>query len=168
MERGDRMIPNHLQGLFLPQNKRQRVSGTAKGLLTCCTNQFQVFFSGALKIGIWGKPRLQCDRNGLAVLCRCSTCKRDIVAFDSRKHGYDACIGALNSEAHEHEFQPFLCSKCQGDTFRVELSFEYLPESELEIEEFDELSEAFTWVWASVTCTSCGMHYRKILDLETG
>lgn len=160
------LVPKHLQK-FLSVNTNKKRSNITSGTLTCCnTNKFKVYISGLLKSGRWGKPYFQQDENGLVMLCKCAICGREVLAFDSKIHGYDACIETENVESAVHNYHAFSCSKCHHDTFYIEMAFEYSPEED---ENSDvELSNAFSWVWGSMTCVSCGKQFKRILDYETG
>lgn len=161
-------IPKQLQGFFLPQISGKKSSGITAGTLACCTNKFQVFYSGNLESGIWGSQYFQPDNNGLSILCRCTTCGKDILVFDSNEHGYDACTQIADTKKEKRVFRPLFCSRCKRSEFEIDVSFEFPPEKELEEDDFSDPSNAFTWIWSSITCMSCGKRYRKILDFETG
>lgn len=161
------MIPSYLQEVFLPFAKIGKTSCITSGSLRCCTNKFLVFFSGKLKSGILGKQYFGGDDNGLAILCKCSVCGKSISVFDSDKNGYNACIEVDENKNQKQVFHQFFCNKCNGNKFTIEISFEYLPEEELENDGFTDISNAFTWIYGSITCVSCGKHYKRILDFET-
>ena len=159
------IVPKYLQE-FLSVGTNKKLSNITSGTLTCCnTNKFKVLISGLIKSGIWGKPHFQQDENGLAVLCKCAICGREILAFDNKIHGYDACTETEDVKSAVHNYHAFSCTKCHHDTFCIKIAFEYSPEEDTNDV---ELSNEFSWIWCSMTCSSCGKQFKRILDYETG
>ena len=106
------------------------------------------------------------ENEGVVLDAQCSRCGQMFSVFDSALDGYDACTNAPVNPAPAAK-KEIRCVKCQGKHFAVRLAYEYPGRQELETLDIPETDNAFSWIWVSLACCSCGREYKNFLSFET-
>lgn len=162
------MIPNRIKQYFLLTDQRQNGENTlVSGRLQCCEQPaFSFSAVGTVQRGLLHRMSLYPSAEGLVLRAACARCGRDIPVFDAGSDGY----GNSFSKAGETPFstaESIQCIKCGGGSFSVDLRFEYPDERELSDLGCTDPGNAFTWMWVSLTCASCGKKYMDFVSQET-
>lgn len=121
----------------------------------------------------------------------CDKCKKDILIFDSDKDGYNGEIDQIdghikkwkkkNGDMMIYDFQEdnkkvihikgeFICPKCNGNTFKLTVLFQYDGDEDLkEALEDEELikrkQDFYGWFSAATICNNCGVIH-EIISVE--
>jgi len=106
------------------------------------------------------------QENALLVNAKCLICGKEASIFNSITDGYDGCV-STEAFSQLSELSEFSCPKCAKAVFSIALSFEYQPEEELIEDGIQDYENAFSWIWISPTCLSCGKTYKNLVDMET-
>lgn len=160
------MIPSKVRPYFI--TSRQRTDGNSvliEGMLTCCnSHEFEVRIAGKVKCGLFSKMHLLPINDRIALEVCCKKCGKVISVFDSSHDGYDKCE---NKDRGYSIMNPFVCKKCANDTFSICIKYEYPDIQELTQLGIIEKDNAFTWIWITLKCNSCGTEYSNFIDYET-
>ena len=162
------MIPDRIKPYFLLSNQKQDGENTlVAGRLQCCEqHSFRVWTVGTVRRNLLHRLQLQPGPEGLAIAAACAKCGREILVFDARSDGYDNCFSP-KEEPSLSAAEPLRCPKCGGESFSVDLRFEYPGEQELADLGCEQPENAFAWVWASLTCAGCGRRFTDLISCET-
>ena len=130
------------------------------GSLSCCgEDSFEISVFGTVKQYLFSKMSLFENDNGIALMALCCQCGNTISVFDSRNDGYDHNEVPRNES--ELPLQQIICRKCHRKSFRVNIRYEYS-----DIREIEDDND-FSWIWISLTCSTCGAAYKNFIDCET-
>ena len=160
-------VPKKLQPYFVINNEKYGANIIIGGSLSCCGRQeFSIDYKGKIKSSLFGHKFLYQSEDNIILQAKCKTCGKEILIFNSDTDGYDSC---------EHKTQEFFyekldslsCPNCKGMYFSLDVSFEYQSKEELEKEGIKEYENAFSWIWCTIICESCGGKLKKFIDIET-
>lgn len=161
------MIPSKIRPYF--KTSHQRTAGDnvlIEGMLTCCnSHEFEVRIAGEVKSGLFTKAYLSPVDDKIALEVSCKKCGKVISVFDSSLDGYDKCENRYSGYS---EVKPFVCKKCSNSSFSVFIKYEYPDIQELTELGIIEKDNAFTWIWITLKCNSCGTKFSNFIDCETG
>ena len=152
-------IPKHLQPFFTPtgeKNSEFEVTGGVK--CTCGRQRFEVWESN--------------DR--LIVKLVCPDCSKEIIAFDSGKHGWDGFVGGCDFVDRSLPWERYGCPQCAGSLFRVTIHImsqgkqDFIKECVAHDGSFspDDWVNAFEWIDISLECENCRHTENRWLDME--
>ena len=102
----------------------------------------------------------------------CDACRKDLLLFDARAHGWDAMVCKMPAEHLQRGDIAAKCEKCGSERFGVTVWIEPAEKAEFvacvegELPDSDWVN-AFTWFAAHLTCTGCGCRQRDWADIET-
>ena len=160
------LIPKSLSPNFRwvqPQNSNRE--NTTAGELICCGKQrFALEYEGEIKYSLWGTGHLSSPNGQVTLTARCKECGRNILVFDSAAMGYDR----ERETAKPSAGSPMACRRCRGNDFSVSIRLEYPDDSELQELDILEPDNAFSWIWVTLKCNTCGKKYQSFIDYETG
>ena len=164
-------IPKKLQQNF-ELSKEKLVVGNiiVNGSLSCCgQSDFAIHYLGELVYSLLGRKIINVENEALVFIATCKICGKKIQVFNSYTDGYDGCINCENGyhEPPLPELTSFLCPKCLKNVFSIEITFEYQSKEELEEDGVQEYENAFSWIWISLTCSSCKRKLKSLIDMET-
>ena len=162
------MIPDRIKQSFLLTDQRQDgENALISGRLICCgQSDFSLRVVGTMHRGLFHRMNLYPGGEELALGATCAKCGKRILVFDDKSDGYDTCFSATG-ETSFSTAGPVRCAKCGGESFSVDLRFEYPDERELADLDCATPENAFTWIWASLTCAGCGKKYTDFISSET-
>ena len=162
------MIPKRIRSKYQPISARESADACfTTGMLVCCgVSDFSLRAGGDVRKSVFGKMYLLSENEGVVLDAQCSRCGQMFSVFDSALDGYDACTNAPVNPAPAAE-KEIRCVKCQGKHFAVRLAYEYPGRQELETLDIPEPDNAFSWIWVSLACCSCGREYKNFLSFET-
>ena len=162
------MIPERIKSCFLCREQRQNGENTLiSGEIVCCRQHiFSVHARGRVQKELLGRMQLRPDEDGFAIAATCQRCGKDILIFDSEQDGYDHAF-SINDKRPVYPAEQVCCSKCGGNAFCMDVGFEYPHEQELADLGCSEPDEAFTWIWISLICASCGRKHTDFVSCET-
>lgn len=123
-----------------------------------------VSISGEVKHSMFSKMYLLPIDDRIVLEAQCKKCRKVVHVFDSNYDGYDKCKNSCRESAITH---PLICEKCSGDTFSVYIKYEYPDFREITDLGIVETDNAFTWIWVTLRCNSCGAKYSNFIDYET-
>ena len=160
------MVPQKIQSYFLEIfSKSDGENVLIEGDIICCnSHEFEVRVMGNVKQGLFSGQYIQAESDALAIELRCKKCGEILSVFNSNYDGYDRCIEQGYAKISPRRF---LCRKCSESDFSVRVKYEYPSVEELDELDILEKNNAFTWIWVSLGCNSCGMRYSKFVDYET-
>jgi len=160
-------VPHKLHKNFIIQKETNKDNIIIKGRLSCCDNYcFSVSYFGKLKTGLLCRVAIYPQEDVLALNAKCHVCNNEIHVFNSITDGYDGCFNT-GSSLSLSGFNELYCPKCTKTGFSIALSFEYQSKEELIEDGIQDYGNAFSWIWISPTCLSCGKIYKNIVDMET-
>ena len=162
------LIPERIKPYFLLTDQRQSGENTlVSGRLLCCEqHSFRIRTVGTMQHSLFHRLQLQPGPEGLAFGATCAKCGRTIPVFDARSDGYDNCFSP-KGETSLSAAEPLRCPKCGGEFSSADLRFEYPGEQELADLGCRDPGNAFTWIWASLTCAGCGRRHTDFISCET-
>lgn len=159
--------PRRLQGNFVLKDEKYGTNIITKGALSCCGQyDFSVSYFGELRTDWRGNVSIFPQYDALALTAKCKVCGKEIQVFNSFTDGYDNCVNKTELQSMP-AMSMFPCSRCSSDYFSIEQTFEYQSREELEEEGVQEYENAFSWIWVSLTCTTCKKLFKNLVDLET-
>ena len=160
------LIPKSLApNIRLVQSKNSNRENTTAGELICCGKQrFALEYEGEIKYGLWGTTCLLSQNRQVTMTGRCKECGRNILVFDSAAMGYDR----ERETAKPSAGSPMACRRCRGNDFSVSIRLEYPDDSELQELDIPEPDNAFSWIWVTLKCNTCGKKYQNFMYYETG
>ncbi len=158
------LIPNRLKEHF--KIACQNEDGTIiSGRIKCCMNSdFAIWTVGDIRKRLFKKLDIYPLNNQLKLVAECTTCKKRIIVFDSLCDGYEPLSAGIQSTSISG---PLHCEKCGAEGFSVQVRYEYPSEEELRELGISHIDTAFTWIWGTLICNTCGKHYTNFLDCET-
>ena len=160
-------VPKRLQQHFLTNDERHGENIIIVGSLSCCgRREFSIDYQGKIKSSLFGHKFLYESEDGIILQAKCKTCRKEILVFNSFTDGYDNWENKIEEISYE-KLDSLSCPKCNGTYFSLDISFEYLSQEELEEESIKEYENAFSWIWCTITCESCGSKLKKFIDVET-
>lgn len=160
-------IPKRLQPYFEVTSEKYGTNIIVDGILTCCgSHEFDISFYGDLKQNWLGNKTLHANDNGLILNAKCKKCGKDIQVFNSFIDGYDPCSEKVQSSP-KVKTNHIVCSKCSKDGFALSMTFEYQTQEELHEEGIDDYENAFSWIWVTIKCNTCGLKFKNFVDYET-
>ena len=151
-------VPTHLKAFFVPQpDKGNKTQITGEICCTCGCTMFAAHHSK--------------DDDCIYHLT-CADCRKNILLFDARLHGWDANVCHMPGEYLQMGEENAVCHKCGGEHFHVTVWIEPTEKAEFVSCVEGELPEsewvnAFTWFAAHLTCADCGCKQRDWADIET-
>lgn len=162
------MIPKRIRSKYQPISARESADAcfTTGTLVSCGVSDFSLRAGGDVRKSVFGKMYLLPGGESVVLDAQCSRCGQMFSVFDSASDGYDACTNAPVNPAPAAE-KEIRCVKCQGKHFAVRLAYEYPGRQELETLDIPETDNAFSWIWVSLACCSCGREYKNFLSFET-
>lgn len=162
------MIPKRIQSKYQPISARESADAcVTMGMLVCCgVSDLSLRAGGKVRMSASGKMYLLPEDKSVVLDAQCSRCGQTVSVFDSAQDGYDACINTPEKPAPAAK-KEIRCVKCQGKHFAVRLAYEYPSRQELETLGIPEADNAFSWIWVSLACCSCGREYKNFLSFET-
>jgi len=107
-----------------------------------------------------------------AIITAKCKCGKEILIFDSSKHGYDGLISELKYSDNYIMQKKSACRQCKGDTYNVHIKINHsgkhdvISQAEPAINE-DNWTEAFGWVVIDLECSTCGKTSKSWMSLET-
>lgn len=98
------------------------------------------------------------------IIIECIDCSKQIIAFDSKIHGYDAktCNETVENDVLDVLIEEYVCPNCSNSTLEISCGFEYSIDREEAKEIMRELNielgieELFTWYTVAARCINCG------------
>ena len=161
------MIPKRIHSSFsTTEEKKDGENILIEGKLTCCNSySFEIHVVGDIKRVPFNGMYLYPKGDKIAIEACCEDCGSNILVFDSDQDGYDRC-----NEIIERHFglEQVKCKRCHNSFFSVEIRYEYPDFQELIDLGITEPDDAFTWIWISLECKTCGKKYKNFIDCETG
>ena len=160
------MNPKKIQPYFNAiSQKNDGENSMTEGNLVCCNDHaFQIFFVGEIRRTVFSNIYLFSENDVIMLKAHCKHCGKIVHVFDSRCDGYENC-------GEEPEVQvnlnPIKCRKCGENDFCVRVKYEYPDIKDLENLGIEDIDNAFTWIWISLTCNKCGAKYKNFVDYET-
>lgn len=160
------LVSKRIEPFFrMTQQKQDGDNTLVEGMLTCCNAMdFEVFVAGEIRHRIFSKMCLFPKNNRIILEARCKKCGKAILVFDSSCDGYEQCG---NNQYTHITTKHINCKKCLDDCYSVIIRYEYPNAQELDELEFKEIQNAFTWIWITLVCNSCGTSYLNFVDYET-
>ena len=157
------MVPKRVSPYF---DKMEVNSTLVKGGIVCCDSQdFDVYIFGELRKYFFG---LHVYLNGgeIALMVKCDKCENEMLIFNNECDGYDRVCGEFwnNGDVNILEFAQFKCKCCLGNSFSIEVKYEYAALDEIED---DKIDNAFTWIWVALECNLCHAKYKNFISYET-
>ena len=133
----------------------------------CGSESFELLYYGKISKKLFSRDSIICDDDEILILeAVCTSCKKNIVLFDSRTDGYSAQI-----EENSHKFvqkfpiKKYTCKKCQCTEFKVNMRIEY---SDMDEIDYDLCrADCYSWIWIDVECKQCKSRINGIVDMET-
>ena len=160
-------IPQKLQEYFILQKETFGSNIIVRGQLSCCgSHRFAISYFGKMETGLFCRKTIYPQEDILALNAKCQLCRREIHVFNSITDGYDG-YASIDTFSHLYELNELFCPKCTKAEFSISLSFEYQSEEELLEDGVQDYRNAFSWIWISPTCLSCGKTYKNLVDMET-
>ena len=161
------LIPRIIRPYFnITQRTMDSDSSIIEGMLTCCgTHDFEVFVAGEIRHSLFSKMFLCPENDKIVFEARCKKCGKVIQVFDSSSDGYGQCGKKLPNICVSN--RPVDCIKCRSESFSVTIKYEYPDVQELQELAISDVDNAFTWIWITLECNSCGAKYKRFLDCET-
>ena len=156
----DYPIPKHLQSFFTLTGE-ENSEFNATGIIHCSCNceQFEIWESN--------------DRNIVKLVCK--QCGKEIIIFDSGKHGWDGFVCGDDYLDRSLPYKKYKCPDCGQDGFKVSVKIssqgkqDFLDECIANDDSFtpDDWVDGFEWITISVFCTTCSFKEKDWVDLET-
>ena len=158
-------IPKHLEEFFSPLgslNTEKKV----KGYLTCKCDKEHKFMVKNLEV--------DSESQRIIISAVCLYCKKEILVFDSYKHGWDGFVCGSDKEAPNNfaDLKPVYCKKCKATNHLMAISIFSQGKDDF-IEETNGKFDvslwvnAFEWIIIDLLCNECGYKMNSWLDLET-
>ncbi len=153
-------IPTHLQ-LFLTPVGNKNSEFEVTGTIHCSC--------GCEKFEVW-------ESNGRCfVKLICKKCGKEILLFDSGKHGWEGFVCHDDFLDRAEELQKFICPKCNEDVFGITVRIssqgkqDFIDECVSNDDSFsaDDWVNGFDWITISLSCLKCDFEEKGWLDLET-
>ena len=159
-------VPRRLQENFNISEERYGSNVLVKGVLYCCDqHNFNLKYVGRVESGVINRKVIHPDDGTVVLDAACIICGRVIQVFNSNTDGYDGSVGTYKTLSTPAQ-NDFTCSKCSTRAFSVDVTFEYQTKEELEEEGVLDYENAFSWIWITVTCMSCGRKHKNLIDME--
>ena len=161
---GKKLVPEKLKHHFeITMQKVHHGNTLTEGTLVCCDpHDFEVYVTGQIKHGLVSKLYLTAPDGTVSFAARCKTCGKELSVFNSAVDGYEP-------SGHKSTLsipQLLSCPKCSGHGFSVGIRYEYPDAQELEGLKIAAPDNAFTWIWITLKCRSCGTVYRDFISFE--
>ena len=153
-------VPTHLKNNFIPigtDNTEYKVTGRI--FCNCGNTSFEVWESN--------------DREIDKLIC--SNCGKDMLLFDSGKHGWNGFVCKMDFLDRTKLFNKYSCGKCSCDHFEVTSDIssqgkqDFTDECVSNDNSFkpDDWVDGFEWITISLSCCNCRSIEKDWLDLET-
>ena len=161
------MIPQKIQPYFeMIQQTKDRDNIIIEGVLTCCNaHDFESLVVGKIKRNLFSKMLLCPENDKTTFEVRCKKCGKVIPIFDSSLDGYGQCGKKRKNTCVPTQLVD--CVKCRKESFSVTMKYEYPDVQELQELESNDIDNAFTWIWITIECNTCGARYKNFIDCET-
>lgn len=152
-------IPDHLKDFFELIGENNEFQSTGEVKCSCGATNFNVDES---------------NDKGIVKLV-CSTCGKDILAFDAGKHGWDGFVCKDDYLDRERPFTETVCPKCGNSTFSVRIKIssqgkvDFIDECVNNDDSFteDDWVNGFDWITIYLTCLKCTYQQNEWMDYET-
>lgn len=153
-------VPSHLRPYFKvvgEENDEFKVNGTIH--CTCGHEQFEIWENN--------------DRRIIKLVCK--HCGKELLLFDSDKHGWDGFVCHDNYNDRSLPFQKYVCPQCEKDRFLIKICIlsqgkqDFIKECVSYDDSFSEDGwvDGFEWITIGITCAACLYDEKGWLDLET-
>ena len=151
-------VPTYLKPYFVQRQEKHDATQITGDV--CCTCGCTVFAAR------------QSKDDDCVFRLTCVDCRREILLFDARVHGWDALVCHMPGEALQLGDVVARCEKCAGERFHATVWVEPADKAEFVSCVEGELPDsewvnAFTWFAAHLTCAECGCKIRDWADIET-
>lgn len=156
----DLPIPAHLQSILLPvgsDNSEFQVTGKIR--CTCGCETFEVWESN----------------ERLIVKAVCKECQKELLLFDSGKHGWNGFVCKEDYLDREKPFEQYCCAECKEKAFGITIRIASQGKQDFEEEclayddsfSLQDWVNAFEWITISLHCDKCALTSEEWLDSET-
>lgn len=171
-------IPKHLKNIIVSveENTDDNIL-TANIRCKCGGAEFQLLYPG--ETIEYQEKEWPCSvevegHSVFVIKAICNKCKTQHLLFDADFHGWDGvmCHNAKKANLPRPPLVPWECVSCGGLSHKatVKTNFEnkedFIEQSQGEFDE-DRWSDAFQWIWISITCCKCGLETKDWVDYET-
>ena len=160
------LIPIKIEPYFRLISRENNGENTlTKGEIVCCNaHEFEARTVGEVKSSLFSGVHLEPENDKMVLELCCKNCGKIISGFDSTRDGYEHC-----GEESPIKVKPrrFGCKKCSDSNFTVRIKYEYPDSKELDDLGITEKDNAFTWIWVTLVCNTCGAKYSDFIDYET-
>ena len=159
-------VPRRLQKNFEVSEEGHGANVLVKGALRCCNqHNFNLKYVGRVESGVINRSVIHPDDGTVVLDAACIICGRVTQVFNSNTDGYDSSVSSVETLSVPAQ-NVFPCSKCSTLAFTIDITFEYQTKEELEKEGVLDYENAFSWIWITVTCMSCGRKHKNLIDME--
>lgn len=166
LKQGSVLIPQKIVHCF--ESITQTFDGEnvlTEGAVTCCnSHEFEVMVVGKVKSGLFSGVQLEPENDEMVLELCCKNCGKIFSGFDSTRDGYEHCGEESSAKIKPRRFD---CKKCSDSNFAVSIKYEYPDSKELDDLGITEKDNAFTWIWVTLVCNTCGAKYSDFIDYET-
>lgn len=156
----DYPIPTHLKEyltLIGEENSEYEIAGSIH--CSCGCEQFEVWESNECR----------------SVKLKCMQCGKEIVVFDSGKHGWNGFVCKDDFLDRTLPFNKYNCPECNQNSFRVAVFIssqgkqDFLDECVSNDDSFspDDWVDGFDWIRISLQCVQCSFKDKEWASLET-
>ena len=160
------LIPAKIEPYFrLISRKKDGENTLTKGEMVCCNaHEFEVKAVGEVKSGLFLGVHLEPENDEMVLELCCKNCGKIFSGFDSTRDGFERCGEESSAKIKPRRFD---CKKCSDSNFAVSIKYEYPDSKELDDLGITEKDNAFTWIWVTLVCNTCGAKYSDFIDYET-